>query len=256
MSIVSELAKICREHGITEIPKITKEEAAERQKKYEKMVNQKYFFKQAKEYLHKRSLLLRKSSLDDVYSDLDVNTPDSVKKLSKRSLGVLNNFANGSKYTIVMSGPAGTGKTMLTSCMLNKLNEKTELRCLFISVVALHDLIQARFSDLPREEKNVKSERLWHVMDDIKNADVVALDDLGSESSLRDDLSEASQSMQEHLFKIGEILQDKALIVSTNNTSSELLQIYNQKICSRLLTKNPDHIFNFENVEDRRLKNR
>ena len=52
------------------------------------------------------------------------------------------------------------------------------------------------------------------------------------------------------------MIQDKGLIITTNNTLSQFKQMYNPKVVSRLLTNNPEHVLNFNGIPDHRQKNR
>ena len=94
------------------------------------------------------------------------------------------------------------------------------------------------------------------MLEDIKAAEVVAIDDLGSETAMQSKTGEATQTMQDLLFRIGDMIQDKGLIITTNNTLSQFKRMYNPKVVSRLLTNNPEHVLNFNGIPDHRQKNR
>lgn len=252
-----EIAKIIKRFRIGDIKAETPEENAKRQAEYARKQSLKYYQQEDKKFLKKRSLFNQENSLVGEYKNMDENSPQTFRELAKRSVGVVRDFANKNFYTVILTGKAGTGKTMLTSCMLNKLNQETYLRCLFVSVPAMYDLVMSKFSKDTDKNIRKKQERLHYLMNDIKEADVIALDDLGSETSLKTEVVEANQTFQDLLFKIGEIIQTKGLIISTNNSSSDFQEMYNSKIISRLLTKNPDHVFNFpETLEDKRIAKR
>lgn len=250
------IAKIIKRFRLKEIKVETPEENAARQKRYEEEQTKKYYEQYDKLFFKQRSLFGEKHALDGEYSKLDVNSPDQFKKLSKRSLDVIKDFSNQNYYTVVLTGTAGAGKTLLTSCMLNKLNEQTRLKCLFASTPILYELANSRYSDLSQQEKQKKQERLNRFMQDAKEADVLALDDLGSETAMRSGINEASQTMQDILFRLGDIIQDKGLIITTNNTMADFRKMYNPKVISRLLTNKKEHVFNFNNIPDHRQNGR
>ena len=255
-NIANELAKIIKRFRLKDIKQETPEENAKRQKEYEKKQVQKFYKNFDKTFLRKRSLYDEKNVLERVYGGLDINSPEQFKKLSKRSLGVLNDFVNENVYTEVLTGGSGTGKTTLAVCMLNKLSDEYTKRCLFVSASAMYDLAVSKYSDLPVQEKQKKQTRLHHLLEDIKAAEVVAIDDLGSETAMQSKTGEATQTMQDLLFRIGDMIQDKGLIITTNNTLSQFKQMYNPKVVSRLLTNNPEHVLNFNGIPDHRQKNR
>lgn len=256
-AVADTLANIIRRFRLGEIKAETPEENAKRQEEYARKQSIEYYRNEDKRFLKKRSLFNQENALVNEYKDIDKNSPETFRELTKRSMSIVRDFANKNLYTVILTGKAGTGKTMLTSCMLNKLNQETYLRCLFVSVPAMYDLVMSKFSKDSDKNIEKKQERLYHLMNDIKEADVIALDDLGSETSLKSEVVEANQTFQDTLFKIGEIIQTKGLIISTNNSSSDFQEMYNPKITSRLLTKNPAHIFSFpENLEDKRIARR
>ena len=256
-AVADTLASIIKRFRLGDIKAETPEENARRQAEYERQKNLEYYQFEAKNFLKKRSLFNQENALISEYKDIDENSPDTFRELAKRSVGVVRDFANQNMYTVILTGKAGTGKTMLTSCMLNKLNQETYLRCLFVSVPAMYDLVMSKFAKDSDKNIKKKQDRLYHLMNDVKEADVIALDDLGSETSLKSEVVEANQTFQDTLFKIGEIIQTKGLIISTNNSSSDFQEMYNPKITSQLLTKNPAHIFNFpESLEDKRIARR
>lgn len=256
-AVADTLANIIRRFRLGEIKAETPEENAKRQEEYARKQSIEYYRNEDKRFLKKRSLFNQENALVNEYKDIDKNSPETFRELTKRSMSIVRDFANKNLYTVILTGKAGTGKTMLTSCMLNKLNQETYLRCLFVSVPAMYDLVMSKFSKDSGKNIEKKQERLYHLMNDIKEADVIALDDLGSETSLKSEVVEANQTFQDTLFKIGEIIQTKGLIISTNNSSSDFQEMYNPKITSRLLTKNSEHIFSFpESLEDKRIARR
>ena len=256
-AVADTLANIIRRFRLGEIKAETPEENAKRQEEYARKQSIEYYRNEDKRFLKKRSLFNQENALLNEYKDIDKNSPETFRELTKRSMSIVRDFANKNLYTVILTGKAGTGKTMLTSCMLNKLNQETYLRCLFVSVPAMYDLVMSKFSKDSDKNIEKKQERLYHLMNDIKEADVIALDDLGSETSLKSEVVEANQTFQDTLFKIGEIIQTKGLIISTNNSSSDFQEMYNPKITSRLLTKNSEHIFSFpESLEDKRIARR
>lgn len=255
-AIGKRIQEIRRKFNLKEIKKETPEENRKRTEEMERRFVAEYNAKKAKVFLKQRSLLNQKDALDAEYSDLDKNSSDKFKALTKRSLQVVRDFANKNMYTVILTGTQGSGKTMLTSCMLNKLNQATNLKCLFASTVKIYDLAMARYKNLSKEDLQDSQQALYHFMKSVKEADVLALDDLGSETALGAETREASQTMQEILFEIGEVIQDKGLIITTNNSLQDFSKMYNSKIISRLFTNNPEHIFNFKGIEDRRIGNR
>ena len=191
-AVADTLANIIRRFRLGEIRAETPEENAKRQEEYARKQSIEYYRNEDKRFLKKRSLFNQENALVNEYKDIDKNSPETFRELTKRSMSIVRDFANKNLYTVILTGKAGTGKTMLTSCMLNKLNQETYLRCLFVSVPAMYDLVMSKFSKDSDKNIEKKQERLYHLMNDIKEANVIALDDLGSETSLKSEVVEAN----------------------------------------------------------------
>lgn len=89
----------------------------------------------------------------------------------------------------------------------------------------------------------------------MRNADVLVIDDLGSESSMQRSASEASTYNQKILFNIAQSRNGKTTIITTNNAGSELRRIYNPKLVSKLMYTDPSNVISFDSSDYRLLKN-
>lgn len=255
-AVTKRIQQLRKQFNLGELKPESIEENRKRQAELERRLNDQYFAKKAKSFLKQRSLINQDDALDATYADLSKNSSEQFKQLAKRSLNVVNDFAQKNMYTVILTGSQGTGKTMLTSCMLNKLNEKTSLKCLFASTIKIYNVAMGRYRNLRSGDAEECESILYHFQKNVKEADVIALDDLGSETSMGTDIREASQTIQDILYEIGSSIQNKGLIITTNNNLNDFQKMYNSKIISRLFTNNPNHIFNFNGIEDRRIGKR
>lgn len=244
-----ELEKIIKRFRLKDIPKLTPEQIAEHDRQKEQELVSQYLNSKAKKFMTQRSLYNEQGVLEHSFSDVKP-VSDRFKVLAKKSSHIAKEIASGERYNIILAGRAGAGKTMLAVCMLNyiKSHSVKPTNCLFVSVSELADL---SFSQYHREEYD-RQARYHQLFKDIKDTDVLVLDDLGTESSMREDTAQANNTVQKALFRIGDLMQKKSIIITTNNTEEELEKIYNAKVISRLFTSNPDHILNFADVEDYR----
>jgi len=146
-----------------------------------------------------------------------------------------------------MYGTPGEGKTHLAMAMLNKINEEAAppQGCLFVNINTLFTYIKRSFDD---------PTWFWSEYNAIKKlteADVLVLDDLGSESSMKMSATEASDYKQGILKQI--LDKQKRVIVTTNLTFDQLQRVYNPKLVSRLLENSNGRRLNFSGIEDKRL---
>ncbi|HLQ87169.1 MAG TPA: DnaA/Hda family protein [Enterococcus sp.] len=246
--VADRLADIIHKFHINGIPKVTPEEAQKHSEQVEQRLVNEYQTKRAKNFTRVRSIYNEKNVLNHVFKDVKP-VSDEFTVLAKKALVIAKKYANGERFNTVLSGQAGAGKTMLAVCIMNYLRSKQpQAKCLFISVTELSELA---FSQYHKEEYDQQA-KYNQAFKDIAECDLLVLDDLGTESSMTIDTSESSNTVQKMLFRIGDLMQGKRLVITTNNNGEELTEMYNPKIISRLLTSNQEHILKFENVEDYR----
>ena len=156
-------------------------------------------------------------------------------------------------FNIAFVGGAGLGKTALALVVLDFVENHTSKSVMYVSVADLRELILYDFND--HEAKK----RLDNVERAMREADVLLLDDLGSEAGGMKGGGQAPESVQRFYYRVSQHRQKQVdgkkiytTIVTTNNTLGELSAIYNEKIVSRLFAKSPDNIIVFNDMEDMR----
>lgn len=85
----------------------------------------------------------------------------------------------------------------------------------------------------------------------------MVLDDFGTEGGQKSDELRVRRDMQEWLYQASNAridLQNNqptgSTIITTNNTSNELLRMYDPKLISRIVTKNPQRIIDFTKAKE------
>lgn len=149
------------------------------------------------------------------------------------------------KFNTIFFGDSGAGKTHLAMAMLKGVNDyaKPPKKCLFINVNTLMDRIFSSFNN-PTE--------MWTKEYSIKligQADLVVLDDLGTESSMTDK-GQASEFVQKLLYRISN--RQTELIITTNLSQQQFKRTYNSKIISRLFANTKNSIIDFSGITDKR----
>lgn len=129
----------------------------------------------------------------------------------------------------ILTGNPGTGKTHLAMGMLHAVNDHIQppVACLFISVNEMTRRVKDSFNN--RQSWYTEE----HVTRMVSKADLLVLDDLGSESSMRSMSNESSDWTQQFLFGLLNKRKGRT-IITTNLNSHGLTKIYNPKLISRM----------------------
>ena len=142
---------------------------------------------------------------------------DVMTKNRDRCMKYAEDFGFSPIDNLLISGKPGTGKSFLTHCIAKELIEKG------FSVVyrSAYSLIEAITKDHIGETDG-------SFTDSVYNADLLIIDDLGTERQT--DFSE----MQLYNLINERISGDRPMIISTNLTASEINNRYGERIVSRL----------------------
>lgn len=175
-------------------------------------------------------------------------------EIGNRAWTLAKMIANGQNMNVYLAGKPGTGKTSLALAMVDKIRNESGKTALFVSTDALAELYSRRFDDQATQN------RLYELIDlmqgnrqlKIDPVDVLVLDDFGTEGGMRTDTkSQVRVDMQKGLFSVADARFGKfTTIVTTNNKTSELQEMYNEKLLSRLITRNPEHRLTFNGMVD------
>ena len=224
----------------------------EREIKYTKILERKKVrgFLRRFSYYNETGVLKHTFKAVEMTSEAVRNTAKHVKKLA-------DEYKNGQIFNMVLQGEPGTGKSMLASCLLNDVNNNADpaMRCMYLSATLFRRLAMDQNRDVDnRDDKLNKAIDLKNVMDHIKDADLLVLDDLGSETSMQiTNIKPANETMQKALFDLADSRQGKSTIITTNYSSDDLKLMYNPKIIDRIFTANKDHVIKFDGITSYRM---
>ncbi len=157
-----------------------------------------------------------------------INAQERMKALKNYCMVYADNFSDNSP-SLFMLGKTGLGKTFLSSCIAKKL--------MMSGKNVAFDSIQNFLTKIQNEQFG---REVGNTIEVLTNADLVILDDLGSEFN--------SSVFQSGLYTIinNRINLEKPMIVTTNMSLSELNEKYDDRIISRLLSFEPLRFFGID----------
>lgn len=230
----------------------SKRNVAARHLKQDQYWTQIYLAKKQQKQAKRLSLVNNPNVLLHTFTEV-VPVSKEMADLKKRAQQVAAAYANDNNKNLVLySKQSGNGKTLIASCILAEVgkNIRAAKTCMFVSTAQMKNLVSKKFDNTAR------SDDLYSVGDELHEfeinagrVDLLVLDDLGTESSLKTNgVTSANQTISELLFNIAEKREFKPTIITTNYTGDELKKIYNNKIIDRLMPTNPVQVLNFEKV--------
>lgn len=186
------------------------------------------FRQKAINYLYKSSNmseLLKKQNFNsfnmDYYSrkkekGMELSPYENMVNIKKYCENYVNNFDNISK-SLVFYGDTGLGKTFMSSCIAKALMDKG------------NTVIYVRASRLFKMFDDEKFGRISDGMEDVYSADLLIIDDLGTEAVYKNNNSYLLDLINER------INSDKKIIINTNLDFRNLEDRYTKRFSSRLL---------------------
>jgi DNA replication protein DnaC len=206
--------------------------------------------KEKKKYLKRYSIYGGRSFLDKGFKGFDAKSKQELEACDKAK-AISIDIASGKVTNVLLTGPAGTGKSHLAHAIVFNINEmsasyKKQLSCLFIDFTSVMELIIASYSNTATDKKTAD----WYI-DLMKNADVLVLDDLGTDVGKADTTKQASDHTYKTLFKVLNARDGtKSTIISTNLTYDQLKKVYDERVSSRLSMNLK--ILDFSEINDKR----
>ena len=173
------------------------------------------------------------------YSVYNTKTSDNVRIIVKTMQDIVKKYPDLSKNLMCLFGKVGVGKTYLSECFVD-FAIKNNLYTVYTTSYNLNqDML--RYHLAPINEKS-------DILDKYINCDILCIDDLGTENLLKN-------VTIEYLYLIlnERSQKSKFTLISTNLTLSQIQEIYDERIFSRLVNKDKNIIINLEG-DDLRLK--
>lgn len=243
-----EIEQFAKEHGVDMDTLPTKEEI--NQKTLQK-ASEKNEEKKRKIYF-KHSLWSGNRELDFTFKDWNVDLQtnrDQARALGNQAFTLAQQLRVKS-FNVALLGDKGVGKTSLALAMLSDL-KAAKKSVIFVSTAELLNLINRRYDDPSLNEKIDRIKR------SMIEADVLVLDDFGTEGSMTaSGIKPVHKDMQDLMYQVANARVDfnnnkvkGTTIITTNNTQSELEQMYDHKLINRLFPDNAAHQLIFEGMK-------
>lgn len=257
-AMMQRVKKRMEENGI-DITPLTPEEMAKR--------NEEFRQKNIKQWQAYQDRIWRKDSLWSGNQPLKFTFDDWKPELQpdKQLAAKLGNQAfliaeemKKKDFNVVMYGKPGTGKTSLALAIAEKLAKDEKRKFVFISTMALSRLFSMMYTD------DSARERLDRLFKKAAKTKLLIIDDFGTEGGqqkrsdggmayykgVRNDLAGWLFDLANARWSEVDRGHIGSTIITTNNTSAELRQMYDAKTLSRLIPKTKDHTMNFIGLED------
>jgi len=184
-------------------------------------------------------------NLDYYSKEIDAEIGISPRDIMRAVLANCKKFSNGfsgeNSGNILLCGPSGLGKTHIAASIANEVMAKGYLVIYKSSYKLFQFLEDYKFG---RVDRNIYSV----VYDAIYDADLLVVDDFGTEF-----ITSYTQSVLFDLLST-RIASDKSTVISTNLTLDNILDIYQERVMSRL--KNEFNVLRFAGEDVRALKNK
>ena len=206
--------------------------------------------KEKKRFFGRHSIYGGRSFLDKGFKKFDAHSKQEVEARDK-AMAVSKDIAAGKISNVILTGPAGTGKSHIAYAMLVNINEmsasyKNQLTCLFIDFTSVMELILASYSNTATDKKTAD-----YYIDLMKTADVLVLDDIGTDVGRTQTNKQASDHTYKTLFKVLNAREGtKSTIISTNLSYEQLKAAYDERITSRISMNLI--LLDFSSIQDKR----
>lgn len=204
----------------------------------------------AVKYFLNSSVFSDKGVIEHSFANYQVKT-DKQKQAKQVAMNIVQDIMAGNPVSGMFTGTTGAGKTHLAISILYEFLERSKYqsKVMFLNYRELLSQTQLGFNDPDMRKK------MAHIVSDqVKEADVVVIDDLGSEVGDDKNVVPASRYDVQLATSIYDSRANKATITTTNRSGTDLRKIYGSRIVSRTIEHSKGHTFDFRDMDDYRIK--
>lgn len=185
--------------------------------------------------------------------DCTLQTYEILDQETKIALNTANIYAKavlgGKPAHFILTGKSGSGKSHLAMgvCWNVMKNSNYKKKCLFINYRQLLEELKKAFN-IPEYYANLQGA----FMKEIKNADLVVIDDVGVELG-GTSANGATAYNTDTLYSILDARQNEATIITTNLGADEIQKSYGDRILSRMVRHSKGYMVKFTKTMDKRV---
>ena len=151
-----------------------------------------------------------------------ISPRDNIKNIKKIAKKFIENFDNPDEKNLLFTGNTGLGKTFLSNCIANEILKQGKTVLYQTSPIMLDEIIDYRFG-----------KKDSFIYENILNADLLIIDDLGTENLNGLKFTELFNVINTRLLNQNNHITKT--IISTNLSLNNLFKNYDERIFSRLV---------------------
>ena len=151
-----------------------------------------------------------------------ISPRDNIKNIKKIAIKFIENFDDPIEKNLLFTGNTGLGKTFLSNCIANEMLKKGKTVLYQTAPIMLDEIIDYRFG---------KKDNF--IYENILNADLLIIDDLGTETLNSIKFTELFNVINTRLLNQNNHITKT--IISTNLSLNNLFKNYDERIFSRLV---------------------
>lgn len=161
---------------------------------------------------------------EEKFDDDDITPRQNMLNILSISEGFVNNFDTNNEENLIFYGTTGLGKTFLCNCIAKALLDKGKIVVYQTAFKILEIIEEYKFNKEKTPELRMSYNLLF-------NCDLLIIDDLGTE------LTNTFTNIE--IFNIinNRIIQNRKTIISTNLSLAQIINIYGDRVSSRIFGK-------------------
>lgn len=164
------------------------------------------------------------TDIDEQKYNAKLSPRQNIQNVKDIAMQFINNFDDPEEKNLLFTGNTGLGKTFLSNCIAREILSMGKTVLYQTSPIMLDNIIDFRFGKSDFDE----------MYNNIINVNLLVIDDLGAESLNSFKLSELFNIINARLLNTNNNIMKT--IISTNLNMNTLLNTYNERIFSRIVS--------------------